>query len=120
MTRLPQPDAEGITLDAVLSALSDPHRRAIVELLVTEGDSLSGTCTAWAGIAPSAGSHHLRVLREAGITETRVEGNARIVSLRRDDLDRRLPGLLDSILSVSLRQPTGVDARPLLHLDTTS
>jgi hypothetical protein len=41
------------------------------------------------------------ILREAGITRTRVSGTQRLVSLRRDELERRFPGLLDSVLAAS-------------------
>ena len=112
--KLHHPAAADITLDGVLGALSDGHRRKIVELLVREGDSLTGTCTAWAGVAPSAGSHHLRVLREAGVTRTRVDGNQRLVSLRRSDLDARFPGLLASVLAASTTDPSTLDQDQLL------
>ena len=45
------------------------------------------------------GSHHFRVLREAGITHTRIDGTTRHVTLRREDLDARFPGLLDAVLA---------------------
>jgi DNA-binding transcriptional ArsR family regulator len=38
------------------------------------------------------------VLREAGLTRTRVEGTSRYVRLRREELHRRFPGLLESVL----------------------
>ncbi|MHB8620628.1 MAG: hypothetical protein ACYDAG_13825 [Chloroflexota bacterium] len=44
-------------------------------------------------------SHHFRVLREAGVTRTRVEGAHRYVTLGRADLDARFPGLLDAVLA---------------------
>jgi len=44
------------------------------------------------------------VLREAGITLTRPEGTHRFVSLRRDDLDERFPGLLDAVLAAAERE----------------
>jgi hypothetical protein len=43
-------------------------------------------------------SHHYRVLREAGVTLTTIEGRARVVRLRHDDLEARFPGLLTSVL----------------------
>lgn len=46
-------------------------------------------------LPPSTSSYHLRLLREAGVTRTRAEGTVRLVSLRRDDLDMRFPGLLN-------------------------
>ncbi len=41
----------------------------------------------------------MRVLREAGITRTHVVGARRYISLRRDDLEARFPGLLDAVLA---------------------
>jgi hypothetical protein len=38
------------------------------------------------------------VLREAGVVRQRSEGTARLNTLRREDLDARFPGLLDSVL----------------------
>ncbi|MBE3557851.1 MAG: helix-turn-helix transcriptional regulator [Ktedonobacteraceae bacterium] len=53
-------------------------------------------------ITKSTLSHHLKVLREAGLTRSHVEGKNIFVVLRRDDLEARFPGLLQSIL-VSVR-----------------
>ena len=47
-------------------------------------------------------SHHLKVLREAGVTRTRQEGTRCFVTLRRDSLDARLPGLLPALLSAAI------------------
>ena len=38
---------------------------------------------------------HLRLLREAGLTRARQRGTEREISLRRDDLEERFPGLVD-------------------------
>jgi DNA-binding transcriptional ArsR family regulator len=52
-----------------------------------------------AGNVPkSTMSHHLKILREAGVTSTRPEGMRCRVSLRRTELNRRFPGLLAAIL----------------------
>ena len=50
------------------------------------------------GLSKATLSHHFRVLREAGVTRARVDGLQNFISLRRDDLDARFPGLLDAIL----------------------
>jgi DNA-binding transcriptional ArsR family regulator len=50
-------------------------------------------------VTKSTCTHHFRVLREAGVVHQRPEGTARMNSLRREDLDARFPGLLDTILS---------------------
>jgi DNA-binding transcriptional ArsR family regulator len=43
-------------------------------------------------------SHHFRVLRESGVTRTRLEGRTRFIHLNRTALDGRFPGLLDAVL----------------------
>ncbi|HWE69643.1 MAG TPA: helix-turn-helix domain-containing protein [Acidimicrobiales bacterium] len=40
-------------------------------------------------------SYPIRLLRELGVPRSRPEGTDRRVSLRRQDLDERFPGLLD-------------------------
>jgi DNA-binding transcriptional ArsR family regulator len=52
-------------------------------------------------VSKSTLSHHFKVLREAGVTHTRVNGTHRYVSLRRDELEDRFPGLLRSVLEAS-------------------
>jgi DNA-binding transcriptional ArsR family regulator len=52
-------------------------------------------------VSKSTGSHHFKVLREAGVVRCRVEGTRRYYTLRRDDLEARFPGLLDSVLSAA-------------------
>jgi DNA-binding transcriptional ArsR family regulator len=44
-------------------------------------------------------SHHFRVLREAGLVRTRLDGRKRLLSLRIDDLEARFPGLLHAVLT---------------------
>ena len=95
-TVLEQPPGTAIDLPAVLHALSDPARLAIVRALAQDGERSCGTFEL--GLSKATRSHHFKVLREAGVTHTRLEGTTRRVSLRRDDLDARFPGLLDAVL----------------------
>jgi DNA-binding transcriptional ArsR family regulator len=91
------PPREDLELTAVLHALSDPHRLRIVRKLAEENDSRRcGTFNF--DISKSTMTHHLRVLREAGVIEQRAEGTAKLNTLRREDLDARFPGLLDAVL----------------------
>jgi len=91
------PAIEDVRLEDVFYALSDPVRLEIVTRLAQEGQA---TCAALdAGRPKSSMSHHYRALREAGLLRTRTEGVQAINSLRRDDLDRRFPGLLDVVLA---------------------
>lgn len=90
------PRAEDVDLPRVLHALSDPARLAIVRRLAGEG---ALTCGALNGDRPkSSMSHHYRVLREAGVIRTRVEGAVHINELRTGELEDRFPGLLDVVL----------------------
>ncbi|WP_419150144.1 ArsR/SmtB family transcription factor [Pseudomonas aeruginosa] len=51
------------------------------------------------GRPKSTMSHHFRVLRDAGLVQTQTIGTTHMNSLRRDDLNNRFPGLLETILS---------------------
>jgi DNA-binding transcriptional ArsR family regulator len=94
-----EPRTENLTLAAVMAALSDPMRVAIVRQLAAEGERTCGTFDL--GISKATRSHHFRVLREAGLTHTRAEGTHRHVSLRREAVDARFPGLLSAILAAA-------------------
>jgi DNA-binding transcriptional ArsR family regulator len=96
MRRLYEPVCTDIALTVVLQALSDPNRLEIVRLLARGGEQRCGELAV--PLAKSTLSHHLKVLREAGVIRTRVEGTQRFVSLRRADLDARFPGLLHLVM----------------------
>src|SRR4051812_19029433 len=103
---LHQPASEELELAAVLHALSDPIRLQIVRDLADAG---SCPCGAFAvPVAKSTLSHHLKVLREAGVTSTEAAGTQRVVSLRTGDLDGRFPGLLAAVLAAA-PAPTGAE-----------
>jgi DNA-binding transcriptional ArsR family regulator len=92
------PDREAIDLSAVLHALSDPQRRGIVaDLARSEQPRPCGSFAP--DITKSTRTHHFRVLREAGLIEQWKEGTLKMSKLRREDIDARFPGLLDSVLS---------------------
>jgi DNA-binding transcriptional ArsR family regulator len=91
------PDRDELDLSAVLHALSDPQRRGIVAELAA--DEMPRPCSSFApAISKSTRTHHFRVLREAGLIEQWKEGTSKMSRLRRDDVDARFPGLLDSVL----------------------
>lgn len=98
--RSPQhPATEDIQLTEVLRALSDPVRLEILGRLAREGHLYCFELGAEMDLHKSTLSHHYRILREAGVTHTSQEGRRKRLTLRRDDLDARFPGLLDSILA---------------------
>src|ERR1700761_8050059 len=94
--QLAHPAAEEIELAAVLHALSDPIRLKIVCGLAA---GVPRTCKSFdLPVTKSTCTHHFKVLREAGVIRQRLEGTTRLSTLRRDDLEQRFPGLLDSVL----------------------
>ncbi|WP_329280611.1 ArsR/SmtB family transcription factor [Streptomyces sp. NBC_01451] len=100
---LPHPVREGIRLEGVLHALSDPMRLQVVRELAATGDELS--CSHFVlPVTKSTTTHHFRVLRESGVIRQVYRGTAKMNGLRRDDLDDLFPGLLDSVLSAAARQ----------------
>ena len=96
-----EPPAEDIELSRVLAALADSHRLAAVRLVARRGETWCQQVIEEAGLemTKSTFSHHLRILREAGVVTKRIEGTRGYMTLRRDDLDRRFPGLLDAIIA---------------------
>jgi DNA-binding transcriptional ArsR family regulator len=94
-----EPTSNDMTLAGVMAALSDPVRVAIVRELSSRGESACGTFDV--GVSKATRSHHFKVLREAGLTHTRAEGTHRYVSLRRDVVDTRFPGLLGAVLAAA-------------------
>jgi DNA-binding transcriptional ArsR family regulator len=99
---LEEPPVDEITLVGVLAALSDPIRLTILRQIAAVGERTCGTLEL--GVSKATRSHHVRVLREAGLTHTRAEGTHRHVSLRRDDIDALFPGLLDAVLVAAERE----------------
>jgi len=92
-----QPARSEIELAAVLHALSDPVRLRIVAALAVAGEEPS--CGSFdLPVTKSTCTHHFKVLCEAGVIQQRQRGTARLNALRREDLDARFPGLLDSVL----------------------
>ena len=85
-----------LELTDVLHALSDPIRLRIVAQL---GDGSEIACGSFVlPVTKSTSSHHFRVLREAGVLTTRIDGKNRFNRLERERLDEQFPGLLDAVL----------------------
>ena len=73
-------------LDAVLRALADPTRRAVVEQLAKSPAVVSELAAPFSMALPSL-MQHLRVLDSAGLVTSQKHGRARTVSLRPGALD---------------------------------
>src|SRR4051794_29133297 len=96
------------------SALADPHRRALLELLL-EGPRAVNELVQRLGLSQPGTSKHLRVLREAGLVQARQDGQRRLYAL-----DPRPMAELDAWLAPYRRQWTQrLDALER-HLDATA
>ncbi len=73
-------------LDAVLRALADPTRRAVVERLAKSPAVVSELAAPFSMALPSL-MQHLRVLENAGLVTSEKHGRVRTVSLRPGALD---------------------------------
>jgi DNA-binding transcriptional ArsR family regulator len=121
MTYLPHPDIEQIAFANVLTALGDETRLAIIGYLARNEENAM-TCGQFLDLGSKTSlSYHLAKLREAGVVHVRPEGTRRLVTLRRDDLDARFPGFLDSIIATCRDLPFFLrEGGTLLDRDTAS
>jgi DNA-binding transcriptional ArsR family regulator len=93
------PDLATIEVATVLHALADPIRLAIVRQVDALGPGGELRCGQIdVPVGKSTCSHHLKNLAASGVTAEREEGTRKYIRLRRDELDRRFPGLMDSVL----------------------
>ncbi len=93
--KLVHPDVSAFDLASIMRAVGDPVRLETVRILTRDGEHTCSELADALGLPNSTCSYHLKHLRDAGITRARAEGTVRYVSLRRDDLESRFPGLLD-------------------------
>ena len=86
---------------AVLQAVADPVRVAIVRQLAAAAGELScGQLEV--PVAKSTASHHIKTLVAAGVIGEREEGRRKYLWLRRAELDGRFPGLIDMVLQATV------------------
>ena len=108
-----EPAADDFQLPRILAALADQHRLATVRYVARSGESCCADIIQEAGLAitKSTFSHHLRILREAGVLTKRIQGTRGYTRLRKDDLDQRFPGLMDSIIAADASLESGASSR---------
>jgi DNA-binding transcriptional ArsR family regulator len=75
-----------VSTDAVLRALAEPRRRAMLQLVRDEARSV-GEIAAQFDISQQAVSQHLQVLKEAGLVAVRQEGQRRLYVVRPEGLE---------------------------------
>jgi DNA-binding transcriptional ArsR family regulator len=96
------PASDDISIAAVLYALSDPVRGAIVRELAKAPHGMN--CTEMnerlgLKLAKSTCSQHYRILREAGVIFCERKGVELFSRVRIQDLAAKFPGLLRAILN---------------------
>lgn len=70
-----------MSLDLTLRALGDPTRREILRALREQGDLSAGEISARFPITAASISHHLNVLREAGLVQSERQGRSIVYAL---------------------------------------
>jgi DNA-binding transcriptional ArsR family regulator len=70
----------------VFTALADPTRRRMLELLAGSAKPAGAFAEAFPDVRQPTLSHHLKVLREAGLVEVKADAQRRIYSLRTEPL----------------------------------
>jgi DNA-binding transcriptional ArsR family regulator len=70
---------------AALQVLAEPRRLAILDLL-RDGERPVGELVEGLGVSQPAVSKHLRVLKEAGLVEARVDAQRRLYRIRPEPL----------------------------------
>lgn len=93
MSALHHPDVSDLELTDVLAALGHPVRMGVVRAL---SDGRERFCSEILTDVPkSSMTHHWRSLRESGVIRQRRSGRRLYLTLRREDLETRFPGLLE-------------------------
>ncbi|BCJ27505.1 ArsR/SmtB family transcription factor [Actinocatenispora sera] len=77
--------ARASTTSDVFNAVGDPHRRAILDALLS-GEKTVGEIIRAVSIAQPQVSRHLRVLGEVGLVRSRAEGRHRLYRLAPEHL----------------------------------
>jgi DNA-binding transcriptional ArsR family regulator len=102
MRFLVHPSREDLFLPTILYALGDPLRLQMVAQLAQANESEETLAChdflVGEAVAKSTLSFHFKVLREAGLVRMVPQGRRMQVTLRREDLEMRFPGLLEKIL----------------------
>ena len=99
---LHHPATDDIDLATVMGVLGDQTRLAILGDLERRGN-MPMKCSHFINLASKSNlTYHLGKMREAGIIRVEPNGTAKMITIRRADLDRRFPGFLDAVLSAAV------------------
>ncbi|EPH03427.1 hypothetical protein HMPREF1531_01488 [Propionibacterium sp. oral taxon 192 str. F0372] len=105
--------AEAIDVDAVLRALADANRRAILRVIRTEPQPV-GEVAQEVGLSQQTTSHHLRTLERAGLATVTADRTRHLYALNtnglaavRSYLDEFWPGKLTALKAVVEQREAG-------------
>ncbi len=109
MRPLFHPAMDDVTVEGILHALSDPVRVAIYADIV--GSTCSQTCSNFLqvnekAIPKSTLSLHFKILRESGLIRGERQGVEMLNTSRCNEIEKRFPGLVRSILGAYQLQMT--------------
>ncbi len=110
MRPLFHPSIEGITVEGILHALSDPVRVAIYTDIVAQ--QCSQNCSTFLTVSDktipkSTLSQHFRALREAGLIRGEWHGVEMHNTSRCAEIEQRFPGLIRAIVNAHAIQSAG-------------
>lgn len=97
------PTREQIQLVEVMAAIGHPIRAEIVRVLANGEEKICGEIVP--GVPKSTLTSHWRILRQSGVILQRPAGRSLYITLRKDDLDARFPGLLALVTAEEVHDP---------------
>ncbi|NUF27074.1 MULTISPECIES: ArsR/SmtB family transcription factor [Gilliamella] len=87
-----------MNLIKIFKALSDPARLWIIQSLIQDAPGAERHCTSFGlQLTKATRSHHFKILREAGLISQVDRGNCSLATLRRKEIEKDFPGLLELI-----------------------
>jgi ArsR family transcriptional regulator, cadmium/lead-responsive transcriptional repressor len=81
--------------DELWSAIADPSRRRVLDLLVSNGDASASWLAGHVAFSRQAVSKHLVVLEEAGLVSRRKQGREVLYQVEADRLDQATKAMAD-------------------------
>jgi DNA-binding transcriptional ArsR family regulator len=83
--------------DELWSAIGDPSRRRVLDLLVTNGEASASWLAGQVAFSRQAVSKHLVVLEEAGLVSRRKQGREVLYQVETDRLDQATRAMADLV-----------------------
>lgn len=92
------PELSEMSIEEILKALGDPVRLSAVRQIAAHHEPELACKSFQHDVSKPTFSHHIKILREAGIIQVRHDGVKSMISLRKQDMEQKFPGLLTAIL----------------------